>query len=217
MEITLLARSPYGNLAAVMDQPAVFAAILARVERSRRGSEMAVRLRQSLEVTDALWELAPVVVRASEAHQLRSPADVADEAGFGRPLSPQRREHLRRLGDTLQAAIDVALAEQPMDESLIAGLTPAAVSADPFGIANSLMGTPLYLERVMGQLGGSFTAQLEAMSVDDAGYLASYMWALDQSPRVPVLLRALFAAAVSTLEPLVTRLTIFNFGGYGCG
>ena len=155
MEITLLARSPYGNLAAVMDQPAVFAAILARVERSRRGSEMAVRLRQSLEVTDALWELAPVVVRASEAHQLRSPADVADEAGFGRPLSPQRREHLRRLGDTLQAAIDVALAEQPMDESLIAGLTPAAVSADPFGIANSLMGTPLYLERVMGQLGGA--------------------------------------------------------------
>jgi hypothetical protein len=191
-----------------MDQSAGFPAILARVERSRRGSEMAVRLRQSLEVTDALWELVPVVMKASEAHQLRSPAHVADEAGFGRSLSPQRREHLRRLGDTLQGAINAALAEQPMDESLLAGLTPAAVSADPFGIANSLMDTPLYLERVTGQLEESFIAQLEAMSVDDAGYLTSYLSALDQSPRVPVLLRALFAAAVSTLEPLVTRLVL---------
>jgi hypothetical protein len=64
----LLDSSRYGTLAAVADQSADFAAILAQVEQSRRGPEMAVRLRQSLEVTDALWELVPVVIAAGDAH-----------------------------------------------------------------------------------------------------------------------------------------------------
>lgn len=49
-------------------EPIDLAAVLAKITPSGRGPEMAARLSQSLEVTDGLWELVPVVVAASEAH-----------------------------------------------------------------------------------------------------------------------------------------------------
>jgi hypothetical protein len=210
VEMPLLDSSRYGTLADVTDQSADFAAILAQVEQSRRGPEMAVRLRQSLEVTDALWELVPVAIAAGDAHGQRSAVDVADAAGSAKTLSPWQREHVRRLADTLHAATASALDEQPMDASALAELTAADVAADPFGIADRLMDTPLYLGRVVAQLGDSFTAQLAEMSAGEMGYFAAYAYALDQAPRAPVLLRALFAAAVSTVEPLVTRLVLLS-------
>jgi len=53
------------------NEPIDFAAVLAKITGSSRGSEMAVRLQQSLEITDGLWELVPVVVAATEAHGQR--------------------------------------------------------------------------------------------------------------------------------------------------
>jgi hypothetical protein len=53
------------------DQQMDLEAVFAKVLESGRGSEMAVRLGQSLEITDGLWELVPVVVAASEAHEHR--------------------------------------------------------------------------------------------------------------------------------------------------
>ena len=44
------------------------------------------------------------------------------------------------------------------------------------------------------------------MSPDEGSYFAAYAQAKDQLSRTPLLLRAVFAAAVGTVEPLVTRL-----------
>jgi len=44
------------------------------------------------------------------------------------------------------------------------------------------------------------------MSPEEGSYFAAYVQAKDQLPRTPLLLRAVFAAAVGTVEPLVTRL-----------
>ena len=44
------------------------------------------------------------------------------------------------------------------------------------------------------------------MSPDEGSYFTAYVQAKDQLSRTPLLLRAVFAAAVGTVEPLVTRL-----------
>ncbi|MGH3225350.1 MAG: hypothetical protein ACRDPY_42820 [Streptosporangiaceae bacterium] len=190
------------------DRPFDLNAGFAKVLESGRGSEMAVRLRQSLEVTDGLWELVPVVVAATKAHEQRSPVQVADSSLAAEVLAGGRRALLRKVGDALSEATATATGEHPIDESALAGLTAAEITADPFGIADSLMDPAAYVARVFSALGPDLMAQLGAMSADEASYLAAYLQAADQQPRAPVLLRAVFAAAVATVEPLVTRMVL---------
>ena len=54
------------------------AATASMIASSAVGWEMAVRLGQSLEITDALWELVPVVVTAGERVDKRPSAKAAD-------------------------------------------------------------------------------------------------------------------------------------------
>jgi len=169
---------------------------------------MAVRLRQSLELTDGLWELVPVVVAATKAHEQRSPVQVADSSPAANVLAGERRALLRKVGDALSEAMATAIGEQPTDDSALTGLTAAEITADPFGISDRLMDTAAYVARVLSGLGADLMAQLGAMSVDEASYLAAYLQAADQQPRAPALLRAVFATAVATVEPLVTRMVL---------
>lgn len=181
-------------------------AIFARVLESSRGSEMAVRLRQSLEVTDGLWELVPVVVAAAKAHERRSPDQVADSLAAAAVLTAERRAFLRNLGDLFNGAMAAAIDRQPIDGSAMEGLTAAEITADPFGAADSLMDTPAYVGQVLSALGADFFAELGSMSADELFYFTVYVEVADQQPKGPILLRAVFAAAVATIEPLVTRM-----------
>jgi hypothetical protein len=172
------------------DQQIDLEAAFAKVLESGRGSEMAVWLSQSLEITDGLWELVPVVVAASDAHEQRSPAQVADSSAAARVLSAERRVFLRSLGDTVSEVMTTAAREHPIDESALGGLTPAQMTADPFGVVNSLMDTPAYVAQVLSTLGPDFIAQLGGMSADEVSYLAAYLQAADRQSRTPALLRA---------------------------
>jgi hypothetical protein len=83
---------------------------------------------------------------------------------------------------------------------------------DPFGIAGRLMDIPAYLTEVISSFGSAgFVTELAGMSPNEGFYLAAYAQAKDQLSRTPLLLRAVFAAAVSTVEPLVTRLAQLVF------
>jgi hypothetical protein len=189
------------------NEPLDLAAVLAKITESSRGSEMAVRLQLSLEMTDGLWDLVPVVVAATEAHGQRPPAEVADSLPVARTLAPERRARLRELGDTLSEITTTAVQHQTIDETAIERLTAADITADPFGIAGRLMNIPAYLTEVLSRLGlAGLVTELAGMSPDEGSYFVAYAQAKDQLSRTPLLLRAVFAAAVSTVEPLVTRL-----------
>jgi hypothetical protein len=101
-----------------------------------------------------------------------------------------------------------AIGEHPIDESALAGLTAAEITGDPFGVADSLVDPAAYVAEVLSAPGADLVAQLGAMSADEASYLAAYLQAADQQPRAPALLRAAFAAAVATVESLVTRMVL---------
>ena len=188
-------------------EPIDLAAVLAKITTSSRGSEMAMRLYGSLEVTDGLWELVPVVVAASEAHAQRAPAEVADSLPIARSLAPGRRARVRELGDTLGDTMTAAGRQYPVDEDALGNITAAEIVADPFGVVGRVTDFPAYLADVLSRLGSTeFLAELAAMSPEECSYFAAYVQARDQPPRTPLLLRALFAAAVGTMEPLVTRM-----------
>jgi hypothetical protein len=61
--------------------------------------EMAVRIGQSLEITDALWDLVPVVVAAGERVDARPAAQAADLSPAARGLDDASRARIRSLGD----------------------------------------------------------------------------------------------------------------------
>ena len=159
-----------------------------------------------LELTDGLWELVPVVVAASEAHAQRPAAEVADSLPAARMLDAGRRFRLRELGDTLSAITTTAVDDQPVDGAALA-ITAADIVADPFGVVGRLTDFQAYQARALSGLGSAgFLAEMEGMSPEEGSYLAAYVQAKDRLPRTPLLLRALFAAAVGAVEPLVTRL-----------
>ena len=116
------------------NEPIDLAAVVAKIAKSSRGPEMAMRLQQSLEMTDGLWELVPVVVTVAEAHGQRPAAEVADSAGC-QDLATERRARLRELGDTLSDITATAVQQQPIDNTAVEQLTAADITADPFGIA----------------------------------------------------------------------------------
>jgi len=134
-----------------------------------------VRLQQSLEMTDGLWELVPVVVAATVAHGQRPAAEVADSLPVARTLAPGRRARLRELGDTLSDITTTAVQHQLIEEAAVEHLTAADIMADPFGIAGRLMDIPAYLTKVLSRLGSAdFLAELAAMSPDEGSYFAAY-------------------------------------------
>ena len=188
-------------------EPIDLAAVLAKITASNRGSEMTVRLYQSLELTDGLWELVPVVVAASEGHAQRPAAELADSLPVARTLDAGRRSRLRELGDTLINVTTTAIEDQPVNEAALEDITAADIIADPFGVVVRLTDFPAYQAQVLSSLGPTdFLAEVAGMSPEEGSYLAAYVQAKDRLPRTPLLLRALFAAAVGTVEPLVTRM-----------
>lgn len=190
------------------DPAADLAALLATVAASRRGQEMATRLYESLELTDALWGLVPVVVAASERYHERTPTEVADSSPVAALLKPERRQSLRQLGDRLQEVTTSALEAQSFDESVLTGISRTELLADPFGFVNRVMDTPAYIAQVLEGLGPDLTAMVNGSSTGEAAYLAAYVQAVEAEPKTPALLRALFAAAIGTVEPLVGRMVM---------
>lgn len=96
----------------VADERDAFAELIARLSGSDRAAELALRLGQSLEITDGLWELVPVVVAAGKAYDQLSPAEVADSSLAGLALSNDERCLLRKLADDFSQAMD-ATADMP--------------------------------------------------------------------------------------------------------
>ena len=74
------------------------AATMNVIAESAVGWEMAVRLGQSLEITDALWELVPVVVAAGERVDERPAAQAADLSPAARGLNRATAPASRHLG-----------------------------------------------------------------------------------------------------------------------
>jgi hypothetical protein len=193
--------------------------LIARLSGSGRGSELALRLGQSLEVTDGLWDLVPVVVAAGEAHDRQSPVEVADDSPAGLVLGERERARLRDLADGFSQAMESAMAMP--DESAWESVTVTQMLTDPFGTIGTVIDIPGYAARVVSdprfaQLG----AQLSSAPADERSYLVAYLQATMRSPRTPVLLRALFVAAVGSVEPLVNRYVILLLfstepGAYG--
>lgn len=165
------------------------------------GWEMAVRIGQSLEITDALWELVPVVVAAGERVDERPAPQAADLSPAARGLDDASRARIRCLGDAFTGVLDEAVAAQLADESVLGSLTPAEVMADPFGTVGALIDLPGYMQRALPA-----TAKLAGLSPREILYLAAYLRQATPTPRTPLLLRALFATATGMVEPLVTRL-----------
>jgi hypothetical protein len=165
------------------------------------GWEMAVRIGQSLEITDALWELVPVVAAAGERVDELPAAQAADLSPAAADLDDASRAHLRALGDAFTGVLDEAVAAQLADEDALGSLTPAEVMADPFGTFGALIDLPAYMQQALPA-----TAELAGLSPREMLYLATYLRQTTKSARTPLLLRALFATATGIVEPLVTRL-----------
>ena len=163
--------------------------------------EMAVRIGQSLEITDALWELVPVVAAAGERVDERPAAQAADLSPAAAGLDDSARARVRALGDAFTAVLDEAVTAQLTDEDALASLTPAEVMADPFGTVGALIDLPAYMQQALPA-----TAELASLSSREMLYLAAYLRQALPTPRTPLLLRALFATATGMVEPLVTRL-----------
>jgi hypothetical protein len=111
--------------------------------------ELGVRLNQSLEITDGLWELVPVVAGSGEAIDERPAAELADMSPAARGLDDATRARARSLADGYIAMMDTAFGEQPFDEAALTSITPAEMMADPFGIAGALINVKAYAERAL--------------------------------------------------------------------
>ena len=197
-------RVTLGHALSVADEREALADLIARLSGSDRASELALRLGQSLEITDGLWELVPVVVAAGKAHDQRSPAEVADNSPAGLALGDEERRRLRELADDFSQAMDTAAGIS--DESALDRVTVTQVMTDPFGTLGGLFDMPAYGARVVSD--PRFTELVAGLSSDSANersYLIAYMQASMRSPRTPVLLRALFVTAVGSVEPLISR------------
>jgi hypothetical protein len=177
------------------------AALVSAIYGSLHGWEMVIRLGQALELTDALWELIPVVAAAGGEHDGMPAADAADRSAAGVRLSVDERDHVRELADRFAEGLDEVYDEALADESRLASVPIADAGADPFGFIGSLVDLAQVGEVVQHNF-----ADLSGVSSDQMLYLRSYMQAKLREPRTPALLRALFVTVVGTIEPLVTRL-----------
>lgn len=184
------------------DQPDM-TVLISGILRSPLNQEMSFRLQGALDVTDGLWNLVPIVVAAGEQHDRRSPAETADASPAGLRLSPENRAKVRATGDALLAMQEEELDKQQFDEPAVSGFTMREAAADPFGILGRVMNVPAQAE-----LMGKAIGQMTALTGDEMFYFSAYVRAASKDSRTPMLLRALFATAVGTIEPLVTRLVM---------
>src|SRR5438105_3930386 len=150
--------------------------------------EMAVRVGESLELTDAWWDLVPIVVAAGDQHDRMSPADVADATAAGRPLTEQARSRIREAARLWEEKAYAAFDRHARDESVVASLTLAEAMADPYRVVASLVDMPSVTAEVMPALIGA----APVTSIDEASYCGAYLRAVLRSRRTPLLLRALF-------------------------
>jgi len=163
---------------------------------------MAVRVGESLELTDAWWDLVPIVVAAGDQHDRMSAAAVADATAAGRRLTEESRSRIREAARQWEEKAYAAFDRHALDESAVASLTLAEVVADPYGVLTKLVDIQSVATEVMPALMDA----APVTSIDEAFYYFSYLRAVCRSRRTPLLLRALFVAAVGTIEPLVTRV-----------
>src|SRR5687767_8838373 len=82
--------------------------------------EMSIRVSQALELTDALWELVPLVVDSGQRYDCASPADIADAAPVASMLSPEVRQKIRAEADRWSGS--AALTGSPIDDVKLAAL-----------------------------------------------------------------------------------------------
>jgi hypothetical protein len=83
-----------------------------RIAGSAVGWEMTVRIGQSLEITDALWDLVPVMVAAGQRVDARPAAQPADLSPAARGLDDASRALIRSLGDAFTGVLAEAVAAQ---------------------------------------------------------------------------------------------------------
>jgi hypothetical protein len=162
--------------------------------------EMSVRTSQALELTDALWELVPIVVDSGQRYDFASPVDVADSVPVAGRLSLEVRQQIRAEADRWAESASAAVAGLSVDEAKLATIDAAHVAADPFGVVASLINVP----DLMNALSNGFVG--EQASMEELMYRAAYLRAVERTKRTPLLLRALFTTAVSTMEPYVNRM-----------
>jgi hypothetical protein len=195
--------------------PSVVSALISGVLASPVGRELSFSLEQALEVTDALWDLVPVVEAAGQQYDQKPPAQVADSSPAGPRLAEDRRVQVRAIADAMMGIHEAALAGREFDEEALSGLSERDAMADPFGIVARLIDVPQ-----QAALAVSAMEQASGLSGDEMFYLRAYMRACSKSARTPMLLRAVFVASIGTVEPLVTRLVLLLLyhgspGAYG--
>jgi hypothetical protein len=123
----------------VDDDFAELSALMGTIAGSPVNWELSVRLHQSLEITDGLWELVPVVVGSGAAIDARPAAELADMSPAARDLDDATRARVRDLADAYVAMLDTAFGAHPVDEAALASITPAEMMANPFGIAGAMI------------------------------------------------------------------------------
>jgi hypothetical protein len=177
-----------GHALSVEDERDAFAESIARLSSSARAAELVRRLGEALELTDGLWELVPVVVADSQAHDQRPPAEVADRSPAGLALTDEERRRLREIADDFGCAMDTAGGVP--DEAATARVTLTRVMTDPFGTLDTLFDMSAYGARVVSDPQFTrLTTELSSASADRLFYLVAYMQASIRSPRTPVFVR----------------------------
>jgi hypothetical protein len=145
--------------------------------------EMAVRASQSLELTDGLWELVPLVVDVAQRRGAATPQDAADTTAAAARLDPGTRTKIRHYADQwvarTEATMELALPQDPAPDF---DLTSAL--RDPVGFIGSIIDVPALAAEVMPGLITPFS------SLDEQMYLQTYVRAVRQPSRTPQLLRA---------------------------
>jgi hypothetical protein len=105
--------------------------IFSNILASPVSSELSYRLEQSLEVTDALWELVPIVVAAGQQHDQQPPAEAADQSAAARRLTADQRSEVRAVADAILAMQEVATSGvEELDASVLSGLTMHQAAAN---------------------------------------------------------------------------------------
>lgn len=162
--------------------------------------ELMFRLNQALELTDGLRHLCDIVATIADRDEYAGAANRADREPSAQRISPERRAQLRAWIDTIVDGMSGGFDELVIDESAADGLTAADVMADPFGVVSKLVDFSPIVEKLV-----ALASEVPAATTDEAAYTFSYLRYRGSSPWAPMVLRALFVTAISSIEPVVSR------------
>jgi hypothetical protein len=164
--------------------------------------EMVMRLADALDLPTGLWHLVPAAVAVAETHATRTPTEVADATTVGRRLPEADRQRVRTAADDWLVTARVRFEAVELNTSAVpAGLTRAEAMADPFGLVTKLIDMQALANDLLPAAG-----EIPLTSIEEWTYLLAYLDAVQTPRAAPPVLRALFTAAVSMIEPLVTRM-----------